>query len=268
MLLFKKALAILLTAILILSGISTVIAADEEVIPISKEETIPGEILVVLKEAYTGENPAELFPELDIAGIVDVYEQIPDCDKAGTAYVITLADEDRANVYSATILLHKNEYIKYAQPNYDYNIVYGDLNNDGQVDLADLMYMRRYLAGGDVKINLDAADFFFNGVIDLGNLMYLRRYLVGGSWWDVNPQPVNYRITPGLLSIELKEQYTGSNPVELFPELENIGSISLSINNTYVAITLTPQNSANVLFAIELLKQNQYVKRIADPINY
>jgi len=59
----------------------------------------------------------------------------------------------------------------------------GDLNDDGDIDLADLMLLRRHLAGWtDLGLNGEAADCNGDGDIDLADLMLLRRYLAG---WDI-----------------------------------------------------------------------------------
>ena len=58
------------------------------------------------------------------------------------------------------------------------DFIYGDLNGDGEIDLADLMLLRRHLAGWTgLGINLDAADINDDGDVDLADLMLLRRRL-------------------------------------------------------------------------------------------
>ena len=55
----------------------------------------------------------------------------------------------------------------------------GDVNDDGVVDVADVIVLRRYLAGGyDVEIDEDAADMDEDGNITVADLVLLRRYLV------------------------------------------------------------------------------------------
>ncbi|MGN0114416.1 MAG: dockerin type I domain-containing protein, partial [Acutalibacteraceae bacterium] len=55
---------------------------------------------------------------------------------------------------------------------------YGDLNDDGRVNLLDLVLMRKYLAKWNVTINEEAADLMHNGKINLVDLTYLRKLLV------------------------------------------------------------------------------------------
>ena len=60
----------------------------------------------------------------------------------------------------------------------------GDVNEDGSVDLKDVVAMRRALAGGwDLSINETAADVNKDGSFDLKDVVTLRRYLAGG--WDI-----------------------------------------------------------------------------------
>jgi hypothetical protein len=58
----------------------------------------------------------------------------------------------------------------------------GDFNGDGKVDLKDLLFMRRYLAGLEPSINPLVADIQpaeGDGKVDLKDLLLLRRYLAG-----------------------------------------------------------------------------------------
>ena len=57
--------------------------------------------------------------------------------------------------------------------------MYGDANDDGVVDVADVIALRRYLAGGyDVIINKDLADINRDGVITIVDVIELRRYIL------------------------------------------------------------------------------------------
>ena len=56
----------------------------------------------------------------------------------------------------------------------------GDVNDDGVVDVADVIVLRRYLAGGyEVVIDEFAADMDNNGYITVADVVLLRRFLVG-----------------------------------------------------------------------------------------
>ncbi len=60
----------------------------------------------------------------------------------------------------------------------------GDMNNDGEVDLQDVVLVQRWLAGGwGVELEPAFADVNADGKLDLRDVMLLRRYLAGG--WDV-----------------------------------------------------------------------------------
>ena len=55
----------------------------------------------------------------------------------------------------------------------------GDVNRDGIVDVADVVTLRRYLAGGyNVEIDEEAADMNQDGQISVPDIVLLRRYLV------------------------------------------------------------------------------------------
>ncbi|MBQ6945699.1 MAG: bacterial Ig-like domain-containing protein [Ruminococcus sp.] len=62
--------------------------------------------------------------------------------------------------------------------------VSGDANNDGAIDLKDVVIIRRYVAGGwDVEIDASNADVNADNTVDLKDVVLIRRYIAGG--WDV-----------------------------------------------------------------------------------
>lgn len=63
-------------------------------------------------------------------------------------------------------------------------ITLGDVNDDSSIDLKDVTFMRRALAGWDVTVNETAADVNKDGSFDLKDVVILRRYLAGG--WDID----------------------------------------------------------------------------------
>ena len=58
----------------------------------------------------------------------------------------------------------------------------GDVDGDGDVDQRDVTRLRRYLAGWDVEIIMEACDADGDKDIDQRDVTRLRRYLAG---WDV-----------------------------------------------------------------------------------
>lgn len=60
----------------------------------------------------------------------------------------------------------------------------GDVNEDGSIDLKDVVVMRRLLAGGwEITYNEAACDVNGDNSFDLKDVVYLRRYLAGG--WEI-----------------------------------------------------------------------------------
>jgi hypothetical protein len=57
----------------------------------------------------------------------------------------------------------------------------GDGTGDGEVDIRDVVLLRRYLAGASVSINLSNADVTGDGEVDIRDLVLLRRYLAGAD---------------------------------------------------------------------------------------
>ena len=57
--------------------------------------------------------------------------------------------------------------------------MYGDVNDDGTVDVADVIALRRYLAGGyDIVINEELADINRDGFITIVDVIEIRRYIL------------------------------------------------------------------------------------------
>lgn len=61
-------------------------------------------------------------------------------------------------------------------------INYGDVNNDGKINAADVLLLRKYLSKWEVAINLDNADCNADGKVNAADVLLLRKYL---AKWDV-----------------------------------------------------------------------------------
>ena len=66
-------------------------------------------------------------------------------------------------------------------------IVYGDANGDGEVNLRDVAVLQQYTAGWDVTLDLVAADANGDGEVNLRDVAVLQQYTAG---WDVTLGPV------------------------------------------------------------------------------
>lgn len=62
------------------------------------------------------------------------------------------------------------------------DIVYGDVNGDGEIDIKDSALIKRYLAGWDVELDLEATDVNGDGEATIKDSALIKRYLAG---WDV-----------------------------------------------------------------------------------
>lgn len=68
----------------------------------------------------------------------------------------------------------------------------GDLNEDGTINTTDVVFLRRYIAGGyGVTINEAAADVNDDGVLNTTDVVYIRRYVAD----DCVTDPNGYNIT-------------------------------------------------------------------------
>ena len=62
------------------------------------------------------------------------------------------------------------------------SILYGDANNDGAVNMKDVLMLRQYIADMEIaieRINLTNADVTANGYVDMKDVLMLRKFLAG-----------------------------------------------------------------------------------------
>ncbi len=135
----KHILALLLVALLLLpafakvTSFTTVAEEMPELFPVicvnPEDEFIPGEIIVMLKEAYPETDLGELLSEIEIAECEDLYDSVIKVvgeknvdekllDEVGTTFRIILADVTEEGVIDALDKLRNNSNIVFASPNY------------------------------------------------------------------------------------------------------------------------------------------------------
>ena len=95
-------------------------------------------------------------------------------------------------------------------------IQYGDVNGDGEVNLNDLIYIRRYLAGWEMPkdINVRNADVNGDGKVTEADVVLLRKYL--GGWYQDKNLP-----NESLGKSYIIEYMIGNEIYEIDYELEN-----------------------------------------------
>lgn len=59
------------------------------------------------------------------------------------------------------------------------DIMYGDLNDSGSVNMADLLLMKKIIAGLITEYDLDVADVNFSGSVNMADLLLLKKYIAG-----------------------------------------------------------------------------------------
>ncbi len=91
----------------------------------------------------------------------------------------------------------------------------GDLNGDGIVNTTDVVFLRRFVAGGyNVTINEAAADVNDDGLINTTDAVYIRRYIAGG--YGVKLKPSSQRCNHELVAFERKEATCTENGNEAY----------------------------------------------------
>ena len=160
-----------------------VISGDVTIEWKSSAEVIPPEFCTLTLTNENGTEPAASLDDLS---------QIP----YGTEITLTAADaegfvfvgwfEDSTllsdeSVYTFTVVRDAALIAKYEEQAVR---TPGDANGDGEVNLVDVILIRRYLDGGwNVTINTANADVDGDNEVSLKDVVLIRRYLAGG--WDV-----------------------------------------------------------------------------------
>ena len=112
-----------------------------------------------------------------------VFGALPIPTRTGYTFLgwFTAADGGE-KITSESVFAQANNLTLYAH--WEKDVVLGDTDGDGTIDLKDVIILRRYLSGGwDVTVDIDAADVNKDGVVDLKDVIILRRFLAGG--WNV-----------------------------------------------------------------------------------
>ncbi len=91
--------------------------------------------------------------------------------EAGTA-IVTVSGKDN---YSGDITAEF--VIKQGQ-----GFTYGDLDDDGDIDVDDLVLMQKLVAGWKVNVNMRAADVYPDGTVGADDLVLMQKYIAG---WNV-----------------------------------------------------------------------------------
>lgn len=80
----------------------------------------------------------------------------------------------------------------------------GDLNNDGLINTTDVVFLRRFIAGGyGVAIVEKAGDVNADGLLNTTDVVYIRRYIAGGYGVELKPAPI--KCDHALKATEAKE---------------------------------------------------------------
>ena len=58
-------------------------------------------------------------------------------------------------------------------------VVYGDANGDNAVNMKDVLLVRKYIAGIEVKLDMTASDVNLDGAVNMKDVLQLRKFLAG-----------------------------------------------------------------------------------------
>lgn len=102
----------------------------------------------------------------------------PDDAEIGDSYAISVSYDD-GSIFDDKMSALGIDVINGSIEILDYTA--GDLNDDGVINMQDVVLLRRYIVGGyDVDINIMAADVNRDDVLNMQDVVLIRRYIVGG----------------------------------------------------------------------------------------
>lgn len=164
-------------------GASFEVSYDEKLTLLSVES---GEALSTL--AYTAPgtltNPCSFgWDGIDIADktngvVLTLTFKVPDDAKIGDSYEINVS-YDNGSIFDEKMQALNFDIVSGSIEILDYTS--GDLNDDGVINMQDVVLLRRYIVGGyDVDINTMAADVNRDDTLNMQDVVLIRRYIVGG----------------------------------------------------------------------------------------
>ena len=115
----------------------------------------------------------------NVTGIV-LLETTEDITTEGSGYLYYSACRQMGKFYSIKCNLldsRGNAYDWNSEPPV-YTVEPGDANGDGNIDLLDLVRIKKYLADPD-NVRIDNADYTGDGTVDSLDLAGVRKYLLG-----------------------------------------------------------------------------------------
>ena len=122
-----------------------------------------------------------IHPDVTTDGVVAVITfQVAEDAAAGT-YPITIGFVDETDIFNAAFDVIAFDTIAGAVTVVDFT--YGDVNDDGKINLRDLGLLQQHLNGWSVNVNPSACDVTGDGKVNLRDLGILQQYLNG---WDVS----------------------------------------------------------------------------------
>ena len=57
------------------------------------------------------------------------------------------------------------------------NLEYGDANGDGNIDMRDVLLIRKHIAKQPIELSLDASDVTVDGAVDMRDVLLIRKYI-------------------------------------------------------------------------------------------
>lgn len=164
-------------------GASFEVSYDEKLTLLSVES---GEALSTL--AYTAPgtltNPCSFgWDGIDVADktngvVLTLTFKVPDDAQIGDSYGINVS-YDNGSIFDEEMQSLNFDIVSGSIEILDYTS--GDLNDDGVINMQDVVLLRRYIVGGyDVDINTMAADVNRDDTLNMQDVVLIRRYIVGG----------------------------------------------------------------------------------------
>ena len=164
-------------------GASFEVSYDEKLTLLSVES---GEALSTL--AYTAPgtltNPCSFgWDGIDVADktngvVLTLTFKVPDNAQIGDSYEINVS-YDNGSIFDEKMQALNFDIVSGSIEILDYTS--GDLNDDGVINMQDVVLLRRYIVGGyDVDINTMAADVNRDDTLNMQDVVLIRRYIVGG----------------------------------------------------------------------------------------
>ncbi len=147
--------------------------------------------------------------------------------------LVTAKEVEKISMNESVLLIDLQDSTVYTPP----GSISGDANSDGNLNMKDVLAIRKYIAQIDVSINKQDADANKDGNVDMKDVLYIRQVLVYGNIFSNENDVVDFNVE------ELVNIRNSTNDIECVPPFSVLKSVE-DIRNYFEKVNdVFPKNN-------------------------